>query len=81
MNGYERTLNFIQQKPVDRLPFHPIIMRFAARYAGVPYRDFCLDYRSKCGAMLKCARDFEIDWVTVMSARFWAAVWRRAKKR
>ena len=67
MNAYERTLNFIQQKPVDRLPFHPIIMRFAARHAGVQYRDFCLDYRCKCEAMLKCARDFGIDWVTVMS--------------
>jgi MtaA/CmuA family methyltransferase len=67
MNGYERTLNFIQQKSVDRLPFHPIIMRFAARYAGVQYRDFCLDYRSKCDAMVKCAQEFEIDWVTVMS--------------
>ena len=67
MNGYERTLNFIQQKPVDRLPFHPIIMRFAARHAAVQYRDFCLDYRCKCEAMLKCARDFGIDWVTVMS--------------
>jgi len=67
MNAYARTLNFIQQKPVDRLPFHPIIMRFAARHAGVQYRDFCLDYRCKCEAMLKCARDFGIDWVTVMS--------------
>ena len=67
MNGCERMLNFIQQKPVDRLPFHPIIMRFAARYAGVQYRDFCLDYRYKCAAMLICARDFGIDWVTVMS--------------
>jgi uroporphyrinogen-III decarboxylase len=67
MNAYERSLNFIQQKPVDRLPFHPIIMRFAARHAGVQYRDFCLDYCCKCDAMLKCARDFEIDWVTVMS--------------
>ena len=67
MNACERTLDFIQQKPVDRLPFHPIIMRFAARHAGVQYRDFCLDYRCKCEAMLKCARDFGIDWVTVMS--------------
>jgi uroporphyrinogen decarboxylase len=67
MNAYERTLNFIQQKPVDRLPFHPIIMRFAARHAGVQYRDFCLDYSCKCSAMVKCARDFGIDWVTVMS--------------
>jgi uroporphyrinogen decarboxylase len=67
MNACERTLNFIQNQPVDRLPFHPIIMRFAARHAGVQYRDFCLDYRCKCEAMLKCARDFAIDWVTVMS--------------
>jgi uroporphyrinogen decarboxylase len=67
MNGYDRTLNFIKQKPIDRLPFHPIIMRFAAQYAEVSYRDFCLDYRSKCEAMVKCAQDFEIDWVTVMS--------------
>ena len=67
MNAYERTLDFIRQKPVDRLPFHPIIMRFAARYAGASYREFCLDYRCKCEAMLKCARDFGIDWVTVMS--------------
>ena len=67
MSACERTLNFIQQKPVDRLPFHPIIMRFAARYAGVRYREFCLDYRCKCEAMLKSARDFSIDWVTVMS--------------
>ena len=67
MNACERTLDFIQQKPVDRLPFHPIIMRFAARHAGVRYREFCLDYRSKCAAMLKCAQDFGIDWITVMS--------------
>jgi uroporphyrinogen decarboxylase len=42
-------------------------MRWAAKYAGVRYRDFCLDPLSKCKAMLLCARDFDIDWVTVMS--------------
>jgi len=42
-------------------------MRFAAKYAGVKYRDFCLDYKTKCDAMIKCARDFSLDWVTVMS--------------
>ncbi|HZK60753.1 MAG TPA: uroporphyrinogen decarboxylase family protein, partial [Anaerovoracaceae bacterium] len=52
---------------VDRLPFHPIIMRWAAKYAGIKYRDFCLDPLSKCKAMILCARDFDIDWVTVMS--------------
>jgi len=67
MNGLERTLAFIKGEPVDRLPFHPIIMRWAAKYAQVKYRDFCLDPKSKCDAMIRCADDFCIDWVTVLS--------------
>jgi MtaA/CmuA family methyltransferase len=67
MNSLERTLNFIKHQPVDRPPFHPIIMRFAAKYAGVKYRDFCLNYRDKCYSMITCAEDFSLDWVTVMS--------------
>jgi MtaA/CmuA family methyltransferase len=67
MNGLQRTLDFLDGKPVDRRPFHPIIMRWAARHAGVKYRDFCLDYRAKAAAMIQCADDFGIDWVTVMS--------------
>jgi MtaA/CmuA family methyltransferase len=67
MNGLRRTLDFLDGKPVDHRPFHPIIMRWAARYAGVKYRDFCLDYRAKAAAMIQCADDFGIDWVTVMS--------------
>jgi MtaA/CmuA family methyltransferase len=42
-------------------------MRWAAKYAGVKYRDFCIDPTSKCAAMIRCAKDFDIDWVTVMS--------------
>jgi uroporphyrinogen decarboxylase len=67
MNGFERTVAFLERKPVDRPPFHPIIMRWAARYAGARYRDFCTIPETKCDAMIKCARDFNIDWVTVMS--------------
>ncbi len=67
MNSLQLTQDFIANKKVERPPFHPIIMRFAAQYAGVKYRDFCLDYKSKCNAMIKCADDFSIDWVTVMS--------------
>ncbi len=63
----KRTLDFINNKPVDRPPFHPIIMRFAAKYAKVNYRDFCVNYREKCHCMIKCAEDFSLDWVTVMS--------------
>jgi uroporphyrinogen decarboxylase len=67
MTGLERTLAFLAGKPVDHPLFQPIIMRWAARYGGVKYRDFCLDYRAKAAAMIKCAEDFGIDWVTVMS--------------
>lgn len=67
MTGLERTLALVNGKEFDHLPFHPIIMRWAAKYAGIKYRDFCLDPLSKCRAMILCAKDFNIDWVTVMS--------------
>jgi len=67
MTGVERTIAFIRGESVDRPPFHPIIMRWAAKYAGIKYGDFCLNPLSKCRAMLACAKDFDIDWVTVMS--------------
>lgn len=67
MTSLKRTLDFIKDKPVDRPPFHPIIMQFATKYAKIKYRDFCNDYKSKVYAMVKCADDFSLDWVTVMS--------------
>ena len=67
LSGLQRTIAFINGEDTDRPPFHPIIMRWAAKYSGVKYRDFCLDPHSKCSAMIRCARDFDIDWVTVMS--------------
>ena len=67
MTGRQRTLDFLAGKPVDRTPCHPILMRWAARHAGVRYRDFCLDCRVKCEAMIRSAEDFDLDWVTVMS--------------
>ncbi len=67
MNSLERTIAFIEGRDVDRIPFHPILMRFAARHAGVRYRDFCLDASSKCTANIRCATDFRSDWVNTMS--------------
>jgi MtaA/CmuA family methyltransferase len=67
MTGFERTLNFLRGEAVDKSPFHPIIMRWAANYAGIKYRDFCTVPLAKCKAMISCAEDFGIDWVTVMS--------------
>jgi MtaA/CmuA family methyltransferase len=67
MNGLNRTIAFLKGETVERPPFHPIIMRWAAKYAGVRYRDFCREHRGKCEAMIRCAEDFDLDWVTVMS--------------
>ncbi|MDC7233707.1 MAG: uroporphyrinogen decarboxylase family protein [Spirochaetales bacterium] len=67
MNGLKRTMQFIEHKEVDRPPFHPILMQWSARYGGVKYRDYCQKAEAKAGAFLKCAADFDLDWVTVMS--------------
>lgn len=67
MTGLERTIGFIKGTPVDRVPFHPIVMRWAAHYAGIPYGDFCRNHESKCRAMIQSAEDFSFDWVTTLS--------------
>ena len=67
MTGLERTFKFINHEKVDRPPLHPIIMLFAANYAGIPYSKFVLEAPCKAKAMIKCADDFGLDWVTVMS--------------
>lgn len=67
MNSLQRTTDFINGLSVDRPPFHPILMRFAAKYAGVKYKDFCLDYKSKCETNIRCSTDFGYDWINVMS--------------
>jgi MtaA/CmuA family methyltransferase len=60
-------MDFLEGRSVDRPPFHPILMRFAAKYCGVNYRDFCLNPTDKCSVNLRCAKDFSYDWVNVMS--------------
>lgn len=67
MNSLQRTQDFINGLTVDRPPFHPILMRFAAKYAGVKYKDFCLNFKDKCETNIRCATDFTYDWVNVMS--------------
>jgi MtaA/CmuA family methyltransferase len=67
MNSLQRTQDFIAGLVVDRPPFHPILMRLAAKYAGILYRDFCLNYQDKVEANIRCSTDFSYDWVNVMS--------------
>ncbi len=67
MNAKERLLARVNGEATDRIPNLNIIMQFAAREIGVPYRVFCQDYRKKVEGNMVCAQKYGIDIVTVMS--------------
>lgn len=67
MNSYERVMNRLQGRTVDRPPNLCILMGFAAQYANIPYRDFCLNSEKMVEANIRCHKDFGVDIVTVMS--------------
>lgn len=50
-----------------RTSFYPILMHFAARYAGFTYGEFASDYRVLAESNLKCAGDFGMDAVGLIS--------------
>jgi len=45
MNSKERVYARINNRPVDRIPNLNILMFFAAKEIGVPYSEYCQDYR------------------------------------
>jgi MtaA/CmuA family methyltransferase len=67
MNGRERVLALIEGRPVDRLPFMPITMMFAAGQIGVPYREYVTDYRVLAEGQMRTAERFGFDYVSVIS--------------
>lgn len=70
MTPLERYEAMLDGRPVDHLPRIPILMQFAARHIGASYADFCRDHRVKVDANLRCAADFGVDAVDVMSDPF-----------
>lgn len=67
MTGRERILDFLQDLPVDRRPFMPITMMFAANQIGASYREYVTDYRVLAEAQQVTAERFDIDYVSVIS--------------
>src|SRR5512133_2493460 len=67
MNGRERILAHLAGRPVDRLPFIPTTMMFAADHIGVPYLEYCLDHRRRVAAQMSVAAAYGFDFVTVIS--------------
>ena len=67
MNGRERILNHLEGREVDRLPFMPITMMFAADQIGVCYRDYSADFRVLAQGQIFTAEKFDFDYVNTMS--------------
>lgn len=67
MNPCERVFRRIEGKPVDKIPNLNIIMLFAAKYIGIPYKKYVTDYRYLVEGNIKCCDKFGIDMVSVIS--------------
>jgi MtaA/CmuA family methyltransferase len=67
MTSRERVLAMLAGKSTDFLPLMPITMMFAARHAGVKYRDYARDHRVMAEAQLRTAETFEFDYVSAIS--------------
>ena len=67
MTGKQRYVAMLRGEPVDFVPRIPILMQFAADHIGAKYGAFCSDYRVKAEGNIRCAEDFGLDLVGVMS--------------
>lgn len=67
MNSFQRVMNRLQGKPVDRIPNMSIVMMFAARELGVSYSQCCRDYRLLADAAFLCHEKYGIDMVCAIS--------------
>lgn len=67
MNSYQRVMNRLQGKPVDRIPNMSIVMMFAAKELGVTYSQCCCDHRLLAEAAIMCHERYGIDMVCAIS--------------
>jgi MtaA/CmuA family methyltransferase len=67
VRGRERVLAMLSGGRPDRLPLMPITMMFAARHAGVKYRDYARDHRVLAEAQMRTAETYGFDYVSAIS--------------
>lgn len=67
MTSYERLMNRLEGKPVDKIPNMNIVMDFAAKQIGASLKEFVTDYHVLVDSKLYCAEHFGIDTVSVIS--------------
>lgn len=67
MLGKERIRAAVSGAPVDRLPFMPITMMFAADMIGRSYRDYATDFRVLVEGQIAVSEAFGADYVSCIS--------------
>jgi MtaA/CmuA family methyltransferase len=67
MDSLERIRAHVAGEPVDRLPVQPLVMQYAARRAGLDYRDYVRDGRLLAEAQLAMAQESGIDCLMTCS--------------
>ena len=68
MNKREKFLQlFNPGLPPDYIPFHPILMHFAARLNNSTYGEFASDHKILVESNIKALEKFELDWVELIS--------------
>ncbi len=67
MNGRERYDATLRGELVDHLPRVPILMQYAAEHIGSDYGRYAADFRVLTESHLRCATDFGMDQLSVIS--------------
>lgn len=67
MNGRERILAAVDRRRTREIAVFPLAMTFAARFSGIPYREYCRHGEKLAEAQLALAKRFDFDAVHVTS--------------
>jgi MtaA/CmuA family methyltransferase len=70
MNSYERVMNRLHGKPIDRVPNFDIIMGFGAHYVGATLSQYLLDHHYMVKSNLAMVSDFDIDILQTLTDPF-----------
>jgi MtaA/CmuA family methyltransferase len=70
MTSKERVLSVIRGEKPDRVPVFPLLMHWAARRAGLTYRQFATDGLALAQAQVSIFHNYSVDAITACSDAF-----------
>jgi uroporphyrinogen decarboxylase len=68
MNKRQKFIDFLRnENDMEYIPFHPILMHFAARFNNYTYGEFASDYKVLVESNIRALEYFDLDWVGLIS--------------